>query len=385
MSLNKEFAPARRLGMPGYPFAELERKAAALRAAGRPVFDLSIGDPDLPPPDYIVEAVRKALDEPAAHCYPSSRGDVQTRRSVARWFKNRFGVELDPASQVVILIGAKEGIAQLARAVVNPGEIVAYTEPGYPVYRRASCFMLDAIPRPISLKVESKFLPDLNAVDGAKLFYLNYPNNPTGAVAPGEFLKEVADLIVSDPSLTVAFDNAYSEMTFGEPSHSLLEFTDQAVEFHSLSKMANATGYRIGFAVGEPKRIAALVRTKEEMDSGAPLPFQRALEALLDRYEGSTPPFSLIETRRIYASRKARLAAAIHSAGHYLFESDAAFYLWYKVGEDETSYIARAVEEGLLATPGSSFGESGRGWVRLSATTSDNSIEGAAKILEKLT
>jgi len=384
MNANNDFTPAKRLNLPSYPFAELERKAAELRAAGRPIYDLSIGDPDLQPPDYLIEAVRRSLAEPSAHCYPSSRGSLQTRQSVAHWFKGRFGVELDPATQIAILIGAKEGIAQIARAVVNPGEVVAYTEPGYPVYRRAACSMLDAIARPVPLTVERNFLPDLNLAVGSRLFFLNYPNNPTGAVASTAFMKEVADLAESDQGMTVAFDNAYSEMTFGTPSHSILEFTNQAVEFHSLSKMANATGYRIGFAVGEPKRIAALIRVKEEMDSGAPIPFQRALEALLDRYDGINPPTSLIETKRIYAARKARLATAIRTAGHHLFESDAAFYLWYRVGDDETAYIARAVEEGLLATPGSSFGESGRGWVRLSATTANDTIEGAAKILERL-
>jgi len=372
------------MAMPGYPFAELERKAAAIRAAGRELHDLSIGDPDLPAPNYMLKAIQQAVLEPAAHKYPSSRGDISTRQSVARWFKGRFGVELDPDKEICILIGAKEGIAQLARAVVNPGDAVAFTEPGYPVYRRAGCLMLDAVPRPIPLKPENNFLPNLDEVGDARLFYLNYPNNPTGATAPAEFMKQVGALAENNQNLTVAFDNAYCEMTFGAPSHSILEYTRQAVEFHSLSKMANATGFRIGFAVGEATRIAALIRAKEEMDSGAPLPFQRALQAALDRYDGASPPPELVEARRIYAARKRKLTAVLTSLEYEVFDSDATFYIWFKVGENELPFIERAVEQGLLLTPGSGFGDSGKGWARISTTAPEQSIDAAAEILTRI-
>lgn len=385
MSGSKTFVPAARLNLPGYPFAELERKAAALRASGRRLHDLSIGDPDLPPPAFVVEAVKRALDDPRAHIYPSSRGDRDVRQAVAVWFKGRFGVQLDPDTQVCITIGGKEGLAQIARAVVNPGDVVAFPDPGYPVFRRAGCRVLDARPRPMTLDSEHGFLPDLTGgLAAARLLYINYPHNPTGAIAPLNFQRQVALLADEDPTLTIASDMAYSEMTFGDPSHSLLEFTSHAIEFHSLSKMANATGYRVGFAVGSAERIAALVRIKEEMDSGAPLPFQRALQALLESYDGSRPPAEVQQSRVIYADRRQRLGAAIRKAGHRLFESNATFYLWFKVGEDELPYISRLVEEGVLLTPGSGFGETGRGWVRASVTAAGEDVDAAAAVIERL-
>jgi len=244
--------------------------------------------------------------------------------------------------------------------------------------------MLDAKPLPLPIRIENHFLPDLGEVQNARLLFLNYPNNPTGATAPVDFMKRAAELAEDNQELTIAFDNAYSEMTFGEPSHSILEYSSQAVEFHSLSKMANATGYRVGFAVGEPNHINALVRIKEEMDSGAPLPFQRALAALLERYNGTTPPMELTIAKRIYAERKRKLADVIKKAGFQLFDSDATFYLWFRVGEDETEFTAHAIEAGVLVTPGSGFGGEGRGWIRLSATAPDDSIEQAGEILQRL-
>ncbi len=382
--MKQGFTPAGRLDIPGYPFAELERQAAQLRSAGKPLYNLSIGDPDLDPPGFIVDAARRALDDPQAHQYPSSRGDPAVRRSVARWFQGRFGVELDPDSQVCILIGVKEGLAQLARAVVNPGDEVAVPEPGYPVYSRAGCRLVEGRERTIKLDPRRGFLPDLDQVSGVKLLFLNYPNNPTGATAPDEFLKELANLAESDPALTVAYDMAYSEMCFDRPARSLLEFTPRVVEFHSLSKMANATGYRVGFAVGDPARIAALVRAKEEVDSGPPLPFQRALAALLDSYEGPNPPPEMIETRQVYQRRKRHLTEAIASLGCDVFRSNATFYVWFRVGSDEMPFITEALAQGVILTPGSGFGAGGKGWVRASVTAPDEVIESAAQALRSM-
>jgi LL-diaminopimelate aminotransferase len=372
------------MNLPAYPFAELERKAAALRAAGRRIHDLSIGDPDLPPPEFVVEAIKHELDNPSAHTYPSSRGDRQVRRAIARWFAGRFGVELDPDSQICVTIGGKEALAQIARSIVNPGETVAYPEPCYPVYRRAACFMLNAVPRVIELNSEDGFLPELDGLDEARLLFLNYPNNPTGASAPKPFLQRLGVLADSTPSLSLVYDMAYSEMSFGEPSHSILEFCSNAIEVHSLSKMANATGYRVGFVVGEPTRIAALVRVKEEMDSGTPLPFQRALQAVLERYYGAIPPPELTAFKSVYRRRKQLLAASIVRAGHKLFNSDATFYLWFRVGDDEIPFINRMIEEGVLLTPGSGFGQAGKGWARASITAPDEDIEAASQIFEKV-
>jgi len=379
-----KFKPAQRLNLPAYPFAELERKASAIRANGSRLHDLSIGDPDLPPPQFVIDAVKRALDDPASHTYPSSRGNIDVRKTIAKWFQGRFGVEVDPTSQICITIGGKEALAQFARATVNPGEVVAFPDPCYPVFRRAGTFMLDAIPKRLPLFAENGFLPKLDKIEGVKLLFVNYPNNPTGASATESFLQELAVFADNFPSSSVAYDMAYSEMTFGAPSRSLLEFTPNAVEFHSLSKMANATGYRIGFAIGEPNRIAALVRVKEEMDSGAPLPFQRALQAVLESYDGTVPPPELSANRQRYHKRKQRLESSIKKAGFQLFQTDATFYIWFKVGANELSYTNKLVENHLLLTPGSGFGEGGIGWVRASVTAPDEDIDAAAEIIERI-
>ena len=228
--MTKNFKFSKRLDLPGYPFAELERKAAAAKSAGRELCDLSIGDPDLNPPDFVIEAIQRGLTEPRAHLYPSSRGDREVRRSVSRWYKGRFNVELDPDEQVCILIGAKEGLGQIARAIVNAGDVVSVPDPGYPVYWRAGCKLLDGRLNRLVLEPERSFLPDLEESLGSRLLYLNYPNNPTGAAAPREFLEKAADLAESESDMTIVYDMAYSEMCFDEPARSLLEFTSSAVE-----------------------------------------------------------------------------------------------------------------------------------------------------------
>jgi len=372
--------------MPGYPFAALERQAAALRAEGRRLFDLSIGDPDLRPPQIVLDAVHKALEASPSHRYPSSRGDAEVREAVARWYERRFGVTVDPTREVAILIGAKEGLAQLARAFVEPGDVVAYPDPGYPVYHRAGCRLVDGSPRPLLIRAEEGFIPHLDKASGARLLYLNYPHNPTGATADATFLDQLALLPEADPKLIVAYDMAYGEMTFDDPALSLLARSRRVVEFHSLSKMANATGYRIGFAVGHPDLIAGIVNVKEEIDSGAPVPFQKALAAMLDTYDhDGHPPEWMIANREIYRRRKETIATALESAGWQIFKSKATFYVWFRVGEDESRFAERALEAGVLLSPGCGFGSGGRGWMRASVTAPDEDIALAAEALAKLT
>lgn len=378
------FKPALRLDLPGYPFAELEKQAVKIRASGKPLYDLSIGDPDLMPPDFLTQAIHSSLDEEKAHLYPSSQGDPVVRRSVARWFKGRFNVVVDPETQICILMGAKEGLAQLARAVVNPGDEVGVPDVGYPVYLRSGCRLVEGIPRKLHMDPQNGFLPDLEEARGVKLLFLNYPNNPTGAVATDEFLTSLAKFIEDDPQMTVAFDMAYGEFSFNHPARSLLEFTPNAVEFHSLSKMANATGYRVGFAIGDPERISALIRAKQEVDSGTPLPYQRGLAAVLDRYDGCNPPPDICESREIYRQRRECLIKAVDQLGMTVFRSDATFYVWFKVGTDEMPFISAALDQGVLFTPGSGFGSGGKGWVRASVTTSDDSIDGAIDAIKRM-
>ncbi len=378
------FIPAHRIELPDYPFAELERRAAALKLAGKPICNLSIGDPDLPPPSFIMEAVKQALNDPRSHRYPSSWGDREVRIAVAKWFKGRFDIELDPDTQVAITIGGKEALTQIARGVVNPGDKVAFPDPGYPVYSRAGCQFVEGVPFKIKLSVKNNFLPLLYEIPKVRLLFLNYPNNPTGATANEKFLKELAQFIDNTENMVVAYDMAYSEMSFGSPTLSLLQFTTKCIEFHSLSKMANATGYRVGFAVGDAELINILVRVKEEVDSGAPLPFQMALKAALDSYQGKTPPPEFINIKNIYHRRKTELTDALISAGYEVFKSDATFYIWFKVGTDEMSFVSSALEKGLLLTPGRSFGEEGKGWVRASVTAEDETIHKSIEIIKSL-
>jgi LL-diaminopimelate aminotransferase len=379
-----KFKPAKRLSLPGYPFAELERKAAAVRNAGLPLYDLSIGDPDLPPPEFVIDATTQALRDDQSHKYPSSRGDLKVRQSVAKWFKSRFRVDLDPENQVCILIGAKEGLGQLARAVVNPGDIVISPEPGYPVYWRAGCKLVEGNLKSLVLEPENSYLPDIKDLSGAKLVYLNYPNNPTGAVATDNFLQSLADLAKAEPEMTIAYDMAYSEVTFGQPARSILEFTQSAVEFHSLSKMANATGYRVGFAVGDPARIQAMIRMKEETDSGVSLVFQRALAATLDSYKNGTPPPEISSFMDIYRNRKKQLISVLEDRKIEVFDSEATFYVWFRPGGSETEFVEKAIASGVLLTPGTGFGSSCGGWVRASVTCPDEPFEKALDILKSI-
>jgi len=382
--MNTAFNPSSKLDLPIYPFADLERKAAAIRISGKPLYNLSIGDPDLKPPDFVVNAVKRALDDPRSHYYPSCRGDIEVRKSVSRWFSGRFGVSLNPETQVCLTIGSKEGLTQIARAVINPGDIVAVPDPSYPVYGRAGCKFVDGRLQIIPLTAENNFLPDLSSIDNVKLLYLNYPNNPTGAEAPDGFLSDLGKLVDNNPEMTLAYDMAYSEMYFKDPPRSILEFTPNAIEFHSLSKMASATGYRIGFAVGEPERIAALIKVKEEIDSGVPYPFQKALSAMLDAYDGIKAPDELLEYRRIYKARKSLLTTSLEKLEFSVYHSNATFYLWFFVGKDEIPFINEALQKGLLLTPGSGFGECGKGWVRASVTAPEATIDAAANIIASL-
>lgn len=372
------------MNLPGYPFAELEAKARAIKLSGKPLYDLSIGDPDLPAPSFLQDAVKEALNLPHSHKYPSSQGDINIRKTVCNWFYNRFGVKLDPESQVCLLIGAKEGLSHLALGVVDPGDVVAAPEPSYPVYARAGCQLAGGKLRILKLEAKNGFLPDLNEVVGSKLLYLNYPNNPTGAMATDKFLNDLADLASRESSPVIAYDMAYSELSFDKPARSILEFTPNAIEFHSLSKMANATGFRIGFAVGNPNFISVLTKVKQEYDSGAPLVFQYALKEVLKRYNGLKPHPEMIESFEIYRNRKERLSAALESHGLDVFPSKSTFYVWFKVGEDEIPFITKALDQGILLTPGRGFGDSCRGWVRASITASDETVEKVIQKLKKL-
>jgi len=372
--------------IPPYLFAGLEAKASKLRNSGVDLIDLGIADPDLPPPPFLKEAVIRHLDDPDAHRYPTSAGDPRVRESIAAWFERRFGVELDPMREIAVVIGGKEGLANLSRAYVNPGDEVGAPDPGYPVYANGSAILNDATARHLPLIPENDFLPTLNTAIGVKLLYLNYPNNPTGAVANEKFYREAARFTDDHPETLLAWDAAYCELTFGGVRpHSILNFTRNAVEFHSLSKMMNVTGYRIGFAVGHADVIQALVKVKTQLDSGAPVFIQRAMADALSRYEGVTPPIEAQQSHAEYGRRKRLLEEGLPGVPgvERVYASPATFFVWAKV-DDDVRFVERAMEVGVILTPGRGFGAGGEGFIRAAVTAPSSRIEEALERLAKI-
>lgn len=372
--------------IPPYLFAGLEAKASELAAQGVDLIDLGIADPDLPPPVWMRQAVIDHLSDPDAHQYPTSAGDPAVRAEIAKWMQGRFGVSLDPAKEIAVVIGGKEGLANLSRAFVNPGDVVAAPDPGYPVYANGAAILNDGEARYLPLTPERGFLPELSQAEGAALLFLNYPNNPTGAVAPESFYREVAAFADSHPETLVVWDAAYVELAFGgQKPPSLLQFTKNAVEVHSLSKMMNVTGYRIGFAAGNAGAIAALVKVKSQLDSGAPVFIQRAMAEALSRYDGVNPPAEAAASHEEYGKRKSLVEAGLAQVPGVLevYPSTATFFTWLKV-EDDVAFVERAMEAGVILTPGRGFGQSGKGFVRVAVTQPSERIELAVERLKAL-
>ncbi len=368
--------------LPPYLFADLERKAAEKRARGDDVINLGIGDPDLPPPAFFTESLRRHAADPDVHFYPTQRGDPEVRRTVARYFRGRFGVELDPESQICVVIGAKEGLSSLGRTYVNPGDEVGVPTPGYPVYGGGVTTMCEGHARMIPLREEDAFLPRLREAEGVRMLFLNYPSNPTGAIAPEAFWREFASFCDTHPETIVVHDHAYSEMTFdGYVAPSLLQFTPNAIEMHSISKVFNATGFRVGFAVGREDYISGLVKTKGQIDSGTPLMMQRAMADGLSRYRGTTPPHEVEEMRRIYGERRAVAEEALDKMGLKVTRSPATFYVWARVGVDEMPFVEAAMEKSVVVTPGRGFGRMGMGFIRVALTQPLERIREAMKRL----
>jgi len=371
--------------LPPYLFADIESKVAHMRARGEEIFDLSIGDPDLPTPPEIVKAMQIAMEEPGSHGYSSSKGEQFFREAVARWYSVRFGVKADPAREICALIGSKEGIANIANALVNPGEGILVPDPGYPVYANGSTFLSGAKKALMPLHERNGYLPELGKVDakGARLMYLNYPNNPTGAIADMSFLREAVDFAKRN-GIVICYDNAYSEMSFGDPAHSILQVPgalDCCVEFNSCSKTFNMTGSRIGFAVGAADAIAALAKLKSQVDSGMPIYAQRAGAFALSQYTGEAPPASVSKNVSIFAKRMRLLSDGLCEIGISCRPSPATFYLWVRVGGSSIAFANKLLERGIVVTPGIGFGGYGEGYVRFALTRDEYAIR---TVVEKM-
>jgi len=373
--------------LPPYLFAAIDRAKTEVIKKGVDVINLSIGDPDMPTPPHIVEAMKKALDNPAHHRYPSYEGMLEFRTAVANWYKKTMNVDLNPEHEVLTLIGSKEGIAHIPLAFLNPGEISLVPDPAYPVYNIGS-ILADGKPYKMPLLAENDFLPDLDAVPStiakkAKLMFLNYPNNPTSATASLKFFEEVVDF-ANENDVLVIHDDAYSEMTFdGYKAPSFLNVSgakDVGIEFHSLSKTYNMTGWRIGFAVGNREILSGLGKVKTNVDSGA---FEAVQEAGIAALSGSQD--CVREMNRIYRERRDALLVGLRSLGLEVRPPRATFYVWAHVNGSSSGFAKKLLEKaGIAATPGVGFGEYGEDYVRFALTQSVDRINEAVERMRKL-
>ena len=382
-------AAARMARIPPYLFAEIDRTVAAKRAAGVDVIALDIGDPDLPTPPAIVEAAAAAVRDPANHRYASYYGLPELRAAMAGWYARRFGVELDPDTEVLPTLGSKDGIAHLPIALADPGDVILAPDPGYPVYVTGA-IMAEAEPYRIPLLPERGFLPDLTAIPDAvarraRLLWLNYPNNPTAGVAGTDFLAE-AVVFCRERGIVLAHDAPYTEIAFdGYRAPSVLEVEgarEVALEFHSLSKTYNMTGWRIGMAVGNRELVGLLGQVKTNLDSGVFQVVQRAAISAL-----AEPDAGLAERNAVIRSRQRRLVDALGAVGIEVALPRATFYLWGRVpdGFDSIGFAAAVLDRiGVNLTPGVGFGPSGEGWFRISVTAPDARIDEACERIRGL-
>lgn len=375
--------------LPPYLFAAISRMIEAKRAEGVDVISLGIGDPDLPTPPHLIERLQQAATDPANHRYPESEGLPELREAIARWYANRHGVSLDPASEVVVLLGSKEGIAHLPLCLIDDGDVSLITDPGYPVYEVATMFAGGTSVR-IPLTEENGWLPQLDDVDPAdaaraRILWLNYPNNPTGALADLPFF-ERAVAWARDNDVVIAHDLAYADVTFdGYVAPSILEVDgarDVAIEFNSLSKTFNMTGWRAAMAVGNAEVIDALTRVKTNMDSGLPQAIQQMAITALD-----DPRDAITSHNEIYQRRRDRAVEVLRELGLHLDPPKASLYVWARLPASEPSsgdFAARLVNEtGVVVTPGASYGDAGEGYIRISLTVPDDRLEEALNRLSR--
>ena len=379
---------SRRLGqLAPYPFVEISRIIAEKRAAGSDVVTFGIGDPDIPTPQPIIDRLLKASQDPPNHRYPETDGLPELRQAIAHWYQQRFAVELDPDQEVLPLIGAKEGIGHVAFCFLDPGDLALVPDPAYPVYGVGTMFA-GAESHIMPLRYENRWLPDLDAIPAdvaraAKVMWLNYPNNPTSAVASIEDLASAAAYCRQN-DIALLHDAAYSEVGYqGYRAASFMQVEGArqvGIEFHSLSKTYNMTGWRIGMAVGNADMIKALFQIKANLDSGIPQAVQEmAIEAL------TGPQDCIDDNIAIYQRRRDRVIGTLIAMGLQVDVPQSSLYIWARVPPGFTSaeFAARLLEDiDIVVTPGSSYGKYGEGYIRLSLTTPDQQVEKGCRRLE---
>ncbi len=375
--------------LPPYLFVEIDRAKREAIAAGKDVINLGVGDPDRPTFDFIVDRMAQAIRDPANQCYPFDEGVPQFRTAAADFMQARYGVELNSASEIITTIGSKDGIAHLPLAVVNPGDVVLVPQPGYPVYNSATVFA-GGEPVLIPLTADNSYLPDLDAIDAktaarTKMIYVNYPNNPTTAVADLDWYTMLVAWAKAN-EVIIASDTAYNEMYFEVAPPSIFQVPgalEVAVEFHSLSKTFNMTGWRLGFVAGNADIIAALAQVKGNVDSGQFNAVQWAGVTALENYEHP----DVVAQRQLYALRRDALCAGLAKIGFDVSVPAATFYVWTKcpAGVDSMSFAKRCLAEANVSLiPGVGFGAPGEGYFRMALTADVERLEEAVGRLGKL-
>ncbi len=372
--------------LPPYLFAELDEMKKRKVREGIDVIDFGVGDPDIPTPKHIVEEMKKAVENAENHRYPSYEGLLSFREAVANFYRRRRNVKLDPENQIIALIGSKEGIAHFPFAFINSGDYALVPDPAYPVYH-SSIILAGGRIYKMPLKEENGFLPEIESIPGdiakkAKIMFLNYPNNPTTAVANKEFIKECIDFC-NDRGIILAHDFAYSEIAYDCKPISFLEYEDAfncTIEFGSLSKTYNMTGWRIGYAVGNEEIVNGLLKVKTNVDSGV---FQAIQQAGVAALNGDDSVIE--ETNKIYRERRDVLVRGLRKLGFDVKTPKATFYIWLKVNCDSIKFAKNLLDKaGILVTPGVGFGEYGEGYVRLSFTKDISKINEALERMERV-
>ncbi len=375
--------------LPPYLFATIDEAKTEMISKGVDVIDLGIGDPDQPTPSHIVESLCEAVRDPATHRYPSYAGMMEFREAAAQWCKDTKGIDIDPASEALTMIGSKEGVAHLPLAFLNPGDVALVPDPAYPVYKIGTQFA-GGVPYIMPLLKENDFLPDLDTVPTdvlkkTKLMFLNYPNNPTSATAPLNFFEEVVDF-ARENDIVVIHDNAYSDMVYdGYQSPSFLSVDgamDVGIELYSLSKTYNMTGWRIAFAVGNSDIISGFGKVKSNIDSGAFDAVQRAGITAL-----SSSQQCVADMNNIYTDRRDALLKGLNAIGLDVKPPKATFYVWTPIPKnyDSIGFSRLLLEKaGIVATPGVGFGDYGEGYIRFSLTQTVERINEAVGRMEEL-
>jgi LL-diaminopimelate aminotransferase len=372
---------AKRLNrLPPYLFVEINQRIAELRARGEEVISFAMGDPDLPTPSHIIKRMCQTAHDPANHRYPETAGLPELRHAIAEWYEKRFGVTLNPSKEVLPLIGSKEGIGHMALCFIEPGDLALVPDPSYPPYS-LSTVLAGGEPYFMPLKEENDFLPNFEAIPGevvdrSKLMWLNYPNNPTGAIANPDFFEKVVHL-AQQHDLVICHDAPYTEVAFdGYKPPSFMQIRgakETGVEFHSLSKTYHMTGWRIGMVVGNADMVNALFKVKSNVDSGVPQAIQyAAVEALRGSQE------HIDERNTILQRRRDKLLKVINEIGLKARTPEATFYIWAKIPQGYTSidFTKELLDEaGIAVTPGIGYGKEGEGYIRFSLTISDDCLE----------